>query len=412
MNSMLSEDSINICYAIYDKSGNFSKIAGTAIVSVFENTTSHISLHLLHDNTLTEENRTKFIKLTRSYGQEISFYNIEKMLPDIFDAIPGDNRFSKAAMYRMLIGNILPHDIKRVIYLDIDTIVTLDIKELWCENIGENGLAAISEKELTHDHMIEKHICQSGFVSKDRYFNSGVLLIDMEKFRLRPNLLLEGLELLKANPNWNCYDQDILNYFFADSYRQLPIYYDIFVEAERVVGNYSLEQGIYHYAGMAVNVFQGHDVFDSLYLHYFIKTPWFDENMLLKIFALVPKSHDDCRGYLRKILNDTVGKRRCFLGFADNEAIIRSYFTFAGNERFIAIDQNSGELETNTLVNALKNMSPEEIGVLCVKNSHILINELIANGLTEGVDFVNGAAFFSSSFGGVSLDGRNLIQRL
>ncbi|MBR3623648.1 MAG: hypothetical protein IKN43_09920 [Selenomonadaceae bacterium] len=411
MDSILEKETFNICYAIYDKTGNFSKIAGTAIVSVFENTTSQVSIHLLHDNTLTEENRAKFVRLTRSYGQEISFYNVETLLPDVFASLPGENRFSKAAMYRLLIAKIIPDDIKKIVYLDVDTIATIDIAELWREEIGENGIGAISERTLTYDHMIPKSICQEGFVSVDRYFNSGVLLIDMEKFKTHPNLLFDGLELLKSHPEWNCYDQDILNYYFAENYRQLPIHYDIFTEAERVVGINYLKRGIYHYAGMAVNVFKGEDIFNRLWFHYFLKSPWFDENMLLKIFALAPQAHDSCRVHLCQILNSMVGRRRIFMGYAASEASIRSIFVFAEHDSYVTIDESYDE-PISFLIKELKNLMPNEIGVLCLSNYSLIRQNLIENGLTEGAHFVNGAAFLPSVSGGESIDGQDIIHRL
>lgn len=52
---------IHVCYAVYDRDGRFSKNIGTSMVSIFENTSEWITVHLLHDNTLNEANRTKFI---------------------------------------------------------------------------------------------------------------------------------------------------------------------------------------------------------------------------------------------------------------------------------------------------------------------------------------------------------------
>ena len=61
-NQLLDDGMIHICYAIYDKTGGFSKFAGTSICSLFENTKSWVTVHLLHDNTLTMENKARFIE--------------------------------------------------------------------------------------------------------------------------------------------------------------------------------------------------------------------------------------------------------------------------------------------------------------------------------------------------------------
>ena len=59
----ISTEMINVCYAIYDKTGNFSKIAATSILSLLENTESWVTIHILHDNTLSTENIKNFIYL-------------------------------------------------------------------------------------------------------------------------------------------------------------------------------------------------------------------------------------------------------------------------------------------------------------------------------------------------------------
>ncbi len=49
---------IHVCFSLYDASGAYSKYTGTAICSVLENTKENITIHLLHDSTLTEKNRS------------------------------------------------------------------------------------------------------------------------------------------------------------------------------------------------------------------------------------------------------------------------------------------------------------------------------------------------------------------
>ncbi len=107
-------DGIHVCYAIYDKKGTFSKYTGTSMTSLLENTDSPVTLHLLHDATLTEDNRVKFEALTAKYGKEILFYDMEtlcgEVLSGILEILPDAivTRFSQAALYRLLAGIVLP----------------------------------------------------------------------------------------------------------------------------------------------------------------------------------------------------------------------------------------------------------------------------------------------------------------
>ncbi len=50
---------IHVCYAMRDESGKYSKFVGTSMLSMFENTREKITVHLIHDSTLSHESRKK-----------------------------------------------------------------------------------------------------------------------------------------------------------------------------------------------------------------------------------------------------------------------------------------------------------------------------------------------------------------
>ena len=193
---------VHICYAIYDKTGSFSRIAAASLQSLYDNTEAWVTVHILHDNTLSEENKEKYIYQARIHGQNIVFYNMDELLPDVIAKInANDNdRFSPAAMYRLLLMHVLPKNIKKIIYLDCDTIINLDIEKLYNEPVGENGVAAVAELEATFYHAVEKEICNNGTVKRENYFCSGILMFDMEKYKNYPDICLDGMKFLKKHP--------------------------------------------------------------------------------------------------------------------------------------------------------------------------------------------------------------------
>ena len=117
---------IHVCFSLHDKSGRYSKFTGTAILSIFENTNSPVTVHILHDPTLTADNRDKFISLAGRYSQAVKFYNVEefcsKELKDIVAFFPAvKNHYATVGMfYRFLLPQILPDDIDKCIYHDSD----------------------------------------------------------------------------------------------------------------------------------------------------------------------------------------------------------------------------------------------------------------------------------------------------
>jgi len=75
---------IHVCLCFHDETGQYSKFAGTTILSLFENANTipllpSITVHILHGHTLTKDNREKFMCLAGHYGQLINFYNVEEL---------------------------------------------------------------------------------------------------------------------------------------------------------------------------------------------------------------------------------------------------------------------------------------------------------------------------------------------
>ncbi|BAL82572.1 hypothetical protein SELR_08640 [Selenomonas ruminantium subsp. lactilytica TAM6421] len=129
---------VHVAYAMTDKQGTYSKYIGASMCSLFARTEVWVTVHLLHDETLTEKNREYFIALTRKFGQQILFYNMAELCADIlqaardiFKAAVDTAYYTPAALYRILAPKVLPAEVQRLIYLDADTIVNMDIRKLW-----------------------------------------------------------------------------------------------------------------------------------------------------------------------------------------------------------------------------------------------------------------------------------------
>ena len=69
-------ETVHVCYALYDANGLYSKFVGTSVLSLFQNASSLVTAHILHDHTLNEENKNKFIKLANSYKQKVEFHSV------------------------------------------------------------------------------------------------------------------------------------------------------------------------------------------------------------------------------------------------------------------------------------------------------------------------------------------------
>ena len=69
---------IHVSYGLYDKTGRYSKFTATSMVSMFENTKEKVTVHILHDNTLSQENQNKLSQIAERYGQIVKYFRALK----------------------------------------------------------------------------------------------------------------------------------------------------------------------------------------------------------------------------------------------------------------------------------------------------------------------------------------------
>lgn len=92
----------------------------------------------------------------------------------------GFNHITRASYFRFAIPTFAPADAKRVIYLDSDLVVLGDLRELAQVNLRGNMIGAVCDAAVDSEAFGERW----GFAPKRlSYFNSGVLVLDIEMIR-------------------------------------------------------------------------------------------------------------------------------------------------------------------------------------------------------------------------------------
>lgn len=82
--------------------------------------------------------------------------------------------------YRLLSPLILPQKVERVLYLDPDMLIINPLRPLWELNLYGKVFAAAAHTGLTE---MANGINQMRLETKHEYFNSGVMLIDLNATR-------------------------------------------------------------------------------------------------------------------------------------------------------------------------------------------------------------------------------------
>ncbi len=407
---------IHVCFGLHDGNGRYSKFTGTAICSIFDNTKSEVTAHILHDNTLTQDNREKFLTLAARYNQNIKFYNVDELCPReiifLHEKLSDDlnSRFSIATFYRLFAKKILAaRGVHRIIYLDSDIIVNLDINELWQHDLKNFPVAAVPEIDAALKHIrTDKFLLQSGFIKPENYFCAGVMIFDLDK--LNENLLLDGVQFLKNCPECECFDQDILNAFFAANYLKLEQKFDSFVEVEKNEKN-PVVRKIYHYAGNCIEL-DSSDGYNNLWLKYFLKTPWFGIEIFgrldKKFGQMYLKLHTTAKKALIEMSVAMRGKTRAFFVTSAEVDLIKQILSVRDDEEIILADTT--EAVPNLVCSMAKAQGKKLFFIIVPKFS--AVQELLEQlDFVPERDFINGRLFVMTKED-TELDSFKLIKEM
>jgi len=385
------DNAIHVCYALNDISGTYTKFVGASLCSIFENTKSSVVVHVLHDDTLNDENTNRLIELTENYGQNICFYNIlnASSSRDFIGKIQQIYLPQYQGMlFRFAMGELLPSSIKRAIYLDADTIVNMDIVKLWNVELGDAHIAAVSDSIIARLPMdLVPVVVKNGLVQQDKYFNSGVLLMDMDFFSGYRQITDDVIDfLLQDGINTDYPDQDFLNCAFYESCRLLPIEYNFLVNYARMQ-KLNKEEAIFHYAGGALKL-DTKDTFDTLFWHYLCKTPWQNENTSMRSLSYLSQN---CRELAERsnLLTLLLGKpRRLIFG---SRALTSKMELCLNGTFYDSGEDETTNLQCGDLIDVFFSLPPDErVLVIISKHYEILKKMFEGIGLKEGSDFVDG----------------------
>mgnify|MGYP000567715352 FL=1 len=133
---------LHICTA-YDR--QFVIPANVMMRSVVENTRSSIHFHLLVPKLQYIELGNHFHPVSMDGKSSFSVYQIDETLIEEHLKMNGVRHFSNAAIFRLFLSDILPNDIDRILYLDGDLVVNLDISKIFTSG-NEEVFSARIEK--------------------------------------------------------------------------------------------------------------------------------------------------------------------------------------------------------------------------------------------------------------------------
>jgi len=198
-------------------------------------------------------------KLTEEFGAKIVHYDLGANNDyQHFAAILPHTKHISAVMYaRMMLDQIVPSDILRLVYVDCDLLIRAPIEELILSELGGLPVGAIKEPHsLRFAHGSDAVQNHDLFDSADPFFNSGVMVMDLDLWRKNSSLQklreAEKSGALARLAN----DQQVLNFLFKNNWKQLDGAWNMFGVSRAIEG---LDPKIVHYTGLNKpwNMFSG-----------------------------------------------------------------------------------------------------------------------------------------------------------
>ncbi len=153
----------------------------------------------------------------------IMLVNVDEQAAEYRDKFESRLRdyYSESIYYRLFIADMYPR-ISKAIYIDCDIILKRDIADLYFVDIGDNILGAVTDESVVNVSEFRDYVEGWVGVEPQRYFNSGVLLMNLGAFR--KNKISERFSELIKKYNFDTIapDQDYLNYLCRGKIYYLP----------------------------------------------------------------------------------------------------------------------------------------------------------------------------------------------
>ena len=170
--------------------------------------------------------------------------------------LPRSPRFIAETAFPLLLSDLLPESLERVLFLDPDMLVLDDIASIWETDISNNSVAAVADQAIP--------LCSSPRGVKDRrslgipdsapYFNAGVMLINLRRWK-RLNIPARASEYChRISGPTDFLQQEALNAVLWDSWLPLDPRWNLVASLTgRAYGPYKRfswgPPGIVHFAG-------------------------------------------------------------------------------------------------------------------------------------------------------------------
>ena len=197
----------------------FAELAGVMLASLFRNGEVGGWRVVVIGYRLRERDKARLRQSCGADGERLEFIDVDPKMPEVRRLLPTRFALSPAPYLRLLIPSLLAGVTGRVIYLDADTLVLSSLRPLAHTKLEKEHVLAAAEDDASTHPRNDGRI--PSFPPDRPYFNSGVLLIDLDGWRDQ-DVTRRAFAFIAKNEHRLAFaDQDVLNAVLCESWRAL-----------------------------------------------------------------------------------------------------------------------------------------------------------------------------------------------
>ncbi len=177
---MKKSEVIPIFFAVDDV---YIPFLAVALQSLIDNASdkNYYSIKILYTN-ISEENQAKINKYQKE-NVDIEFVDLNYYINKVKDKLYTRDYYSATTYFRLFIPDLYPQ-YDKVLYLDSDIVVLSDIADLYNIDMEDNLVAAAPDDVIQTIKVFQEYAeLVVGVTDYKRYFNAGILLMNLDELR-------------------------------------------------------------------------------------------------------------------------------------------------------------------------------------------------------------------------------------
>lgn len=266
---------------------NYVPFLAVSIKSLLDNASKdyYYNIYILTEG-ISRANEER-LKRYETENSEIVFVDLSSNIAKIRDRLSSTLRdyYTESIFYRIFIAALYP-EYSKAIYLDCDIVVLGDISEFYNIDLGDNILGAITDDVIATNEDFRNYAKYGIGVDYTKYFNSGVLVMNLDEYRKEKIQQRFVYLLIKHNFETAAPDQDYLNVLCYDKVR----YIDKSWDKMPVGDDYDGALNLIHYNNFRKPWYYDDVPYGEYFWEYAKKTDYYEDILKIKS-EFTPEKH-------------------------------------------------------------------------------------------------------------------------